>query len=132
MRASATEHPDLFWGLRGGGGNFGVVTEFEFALHELTDLVVLGMFHPLQRVRAVLERGNAEMAAAEAPDELLWTSFLRKAPPAAVDTGGAGRHAGDHVAGRMVGRAAAGDARLAAIERRARADRRLAGRRAVP
>ena len=44
MRASADEHADLFWALRGGGGNFGVVTEFEFALHEVGPLVQLGLF----------------------------------------------------------------------------------------
>ena len=81
LRASEREHPDLFWGLRGGGGNFGVVTEFEFALHELSELLVLAMFHPVDDVHAVLRRGRDEMAAPNAPDELLWTSFLRKAPP---------------------------------------------------
>ena len=44
LRASADEHPDLFWALRGGGGNFGVVTEFEFRLHPVEPLVQLGMF----------------------------------------------------------------------------------------
>jgi FAD/FMN-containing dehydrogenase len=43
-QASATENPDLFWAIRGGGGNFGVVTEFEFALHEVGPVVQLGLF----------------------------------------------------------------------------------------
>jgi FAD/FMN-containing dehydrogenase len=78
LRASDTENADLFWALRGGGGNFGVVTKFEFALHELSELVVLAMFHPLERAREVLERGRRAMAG-RAPDELLWTSFMRRA-----------------------------------------------------
>ena len=44
LRASADEHPDLFWAIRGGGGNFGVVTEFEFAVHEVGPEVHLGLF----------------------------------------------------------------------------------------
>ncbi len=44
LRASADEHPDLFWALRGGGGNFGVVTEFEYRLHPVGPLVQLGLF----------------------------------------------------------------------------------------
>jgi FAD/FMN-containing dehydrogenase len=51
LRASAGEHADLFWALRGGGGNFGVVTEFEFALHPLSELVILAAFHPLEQAR---------------------------------------------------------------------------------
>ena len=78
VRASETEHPDLFWALRGGGGNFGIVTEFEFALHELSELLVLATFNPLDEARAVIERGRRAMADG-APDELLWTSFLRRA-----------------------------------------------------
>src|SRR4029077_2022094 len=69
----------LFWALRGGGGNFGVVTEFEFALHELSELVILATFHPLAEARRVIGQGRREMADPAARDELLWTSFLRRA-----------------------------------------------------
>jgi FAD/FMN-containing dehydrogenase/SAM-dependent methyltransferase len=79
LRASADEHTDLFWALRGGGGNFGVVTEFEFALHELSELVILATFHPLEQARRVIEHGRRTMADPATPDELLWTSFLRRA-----------------------------------------------------
>jgi len=79
LRASADQYPELFWALRGGGGNFGVVTEFEFALHELTELLILATFHPLEEARKVIERGRREMADPAARDELLWTSFLRRA-----------------------------------------------------
>lgn len=44
LRASQQDHPDLFWALRGGGGNFGVVTEFEFRLHEVGPLIDFGLF----------------------------------------------------------------------------------------
>ncbi|HEX2172301.1 MAG TPA: FAD-binding protein, partial [Dehalococcoidia bacterium] len=55
LTASATEHPDLFWGLRGGGGNFGVVTSFTYQLHEVGPEVMAGpIFHPLSAAREVL------------------------------------------------------------------------------
>jgi FAD/FMN-containing dehydrogenase len=79
LRASPDQYPELFWALRGGGGNFGVVTEFEFALHELSELLILATFHPLDEARKVIERGRREMADPAARDELLWTGFLRRA-----------------------------------------------------
>ena len=54
LRASADEHPDLFWGVRGGGGNFGVVTAFEFRLHPVGPLLAGMVVHPLERGREVL------------------------------------------------------------------------------
>jgi predicted CxxxxCH...CXXCH cytochrome family protein len=52
LRASADEHADLFWAIRGGGGNFGVVTEFEFRLHEVGPIVHLGfLFWGLEQRR---------------------------------------------------------------------------------
>lgn len=55
LHASARENPDLFWGLRGGGGNFGVVTSFEYQLHEVDPTILGGpMIFPLERAREVL------------------------------------------------------------------------------
>jgi FAD/FMN-containing dehydrogenase len=59
VRASAHEYPDLFWALRGGGGNFGVVTEFEFQLHPVGPLVHLGMFFfELDRAEEAIRLGR--------------------------------------------------------------------------
>ncbi len=69
QRASAAENPDLYWALRGGGGNFGVVTSFEFQLHELAPVIYGGTItYPFENARALL-RAYAEICAA-APDEL--------------------------------------------------------------
>jgi FAD/FMN-containing dehydrogenase len=78
--ASPSENADLFWAIRGGGGNFGVVTEFEFRAHELSVLPILAAFHPLERATEVLRIGQETMSAPDARDELLWTSFLRRGP----------------------------------------------------
>ena len=78
--ANADEHPDLFWGLRGGGGNFGVVTSFEFQLHELGPTVLSGLvFYPADEAEHVL--AGYRGACAAAPDELTTLVNLTTAPP---------------------------------------------------
>ena len=68
-RASPDENPDLYWGLRGGGGNFGIVTNFEFGLHEMNRQVIGGSIgFPLSQARQVLSF-YADYAL-EVPDEL--------------------------------------------------------------
>ena len=52
VRASAEEHPDLFWAIRGGGGNFGVVTSFQFALHPVSTVLAGPTFWPLEQTAA--------------------------------------------------------------------------------
>jgi FAD/FMN-containing dehydrogenase len=80
VRASDKENQDLFWALRGGGGNFGVVTSFEFKLHPLGPEVLSGLIvHPLDRARELLP--EFRRIAREAPDELTTWVVMRKAPP---------------------------------------------------
>jgi len=78
--ASKEENSDLFWALRGGGGNFGVVTQFEFDLHPVGTEVYAGLIvHPLSAAQSVIREMQEEVA--RAPDELTIWTVLRKAPP---------------------------------------------------
>ncbi len=80
VRASATEHPDLFWALRGGGGNFGVVTRFEFQLHPVGPNVLCGLIvYPFSEAKSVLQQYRE--FCARAPEELAVWTVLRQAPP---------------------------------------------------
>lgn len=80
LRATEDENADLLWGLRGGGGNFGVVTSFEFKLHPFPEEVLSGLIvHPLEDAKAVLQYYRD--FALRAPDELTVWVILRKAPP---------------------------------------------------
>ena len=78
--ASAASQPDLFWALRGGGGNFGVVTSFEFKLHPVGPEVYAGLVvYPFAQARQVLRAWRD--FSDTAPDELSVWTVLRKAPP---------------------------------------------------
>jgi FAD/FMN-containing dehydrogenase len=78
LTASATEHPDLFWGLRGGGGNFGVVTSFEFQLHPAGELLAGLLFYPVTMANEVLTFYREFTKTA--PDELtVWAILLTAA-----------------------------------------------------
>lgn len=81
VHASADSHPDLFWALRGGGGNFGVVTSFEYALHEVGPTVFSGVTFYSGTAVADILRGYRQ-ACATAPDELTTLLNLTTAPPA--------------------------------------------------
>jgi FAD/FMN-containing dehydrogenase len=78
--ASTTSEPELFWALRGGGGNFGVVTSFEFALHPVGPELQAGLVvYPFAQARQVLRAWRDFTVGA--PDELSVWTVLRKAPP---------------------------------------------------
>jgi FAD/FMN-containing dehydrogenase len=77
LRVDAENHPDLFWGIRGGGGNFGVATRFQFRLHDIESFVGGMLFLPA--TPGVIESLVAEAAAA--PDELSTIANVMRAPP---------------------------------------------------
>jgi len=79
VRVSAEEHPDLFWGLGGGGGNFGIVTSLEFKLHPLTAVYGGNAFYPVDRAREVLE--TYARWSADLPDEMTTAVAFMNIPP---------------------------------------------------
>jgi FAD/FMN-containing dehydrogenase len=81
LTASATEHPDLFWGLRGGGGNFGVVTSFEYQLHPVGPVLAGMVIHPIDKAREVL-RFYRDFCRS-CPDEMLAAASLMTSPEGA-------------------------------------------------
>ncbi|AIB12181.1 FAD-linked oxidase [Azospirillum argentinense] len=80
LRASADENDDLFWAIRGGGGNFGIVTSFTFRLHPVGPMVFAGLVvHPFAGAGDLMRRYRDATAAL--PDEATAWMVLRKAPP---------------------------------------------------
>jgi FAD/FMN-containing dehydrogenase len=81
LRASESENADLLWGIKGGGGNFGIVTAFEYRLHPIGPEVLAGVIlHPAEQAPDVLRFYRDYVAAA--PDDLTTIVNLRRAPPA--------------------------------------------------
>jgi len=113
VRASAHEHADLFWALRGGGGNFGVVTAFELRMHPLgPEVFALNVAYPIEDAERVL--AGWRDAVADAPDELSTAGLIWSLPDVdelpeplrgAPYVGVAGMWAGDPAEGERVTRA---------------------------
>ena len=81
LRASATEQPDLFWGLRGGGGNFGIATAFTFQLHPVGPVLAGKVVYPLSQAREVLHCYREYTS--QVPDELTAYASLLRTPDGA-------------------------------------------------
>lgn len=80
LHVSEADHPDLFWAIRGGGGNFGVVTRFEFQLHPVGPDITAGLIvFPFDQARTVLQRYR-DAVGTMSPNLTVW-AVLRKAPP---------------------------------------------------
>ncbi|TXK48761.1 FAD-binding oxidoreductase [Pontibacter qinzhouensis] len=80
LTVSQDSHADLFWALRGGGGNFGIITSFKFQLHQVGPQVLSGLVvYPYQHARQVLQFYRE--FSATLPDEAVVWAVMRKAPP---------------------------------------------------
>lgn len=80
VRASETENADLFWGLRGGGGNFGIVSRFDFQLHPVGPDLLSGLIvYPFEQAKSVITQ--FARFTETMPDELNVWMVTRKAPP---------------------------------------------------
>ena len=100
LTASAEENPDLFWGLRGGGGNFGVATSFEYRLHPVGPVVAGMVLHPIAKAKEVL-RFYRDFARG-CPDEALAAAALMTAPDGTPVVAVIVAHIGDLAAGERV------------------------------
>ena len=100
LRASANDHPDLFWALRGGGGNFGVVTSFEYRLHPVSTILGGLVLHPRARAMELLQFYRDFTASA--PDELGTYAALLTAPDGTPVAGIATCYCGDLAEGARV------------------------------
>jgi FAD/FMN-containing dehydrogenase len=97
VRTSETERPELLWGLRGGGGNFGVVTEFEYRLYPLDGMYAGLLLHPRDRAVEALQTYREQTASA--PDELTTFIALLSSPDGAPIVAFVPAFAGDAAAG---------------------------------
>ena len=79
LRVSATENADLFWALRGGGGNFGVVTAMEIRLYPVTNVYGGNLFYPIEKAKEVYARYRNWIV--NVPDELTSSILIMNFPP---------------------------------------------------
>jgi FAD/FMN-containing dehydrogenase len=100
LTVSAAEHPDLFWGLRGGGGNFGVVTSFEYRLHPVGPVLAGMVLHPMAKAREVLRFYRDYTRTC--PDEALAAAALMTSPDGAPVVAVIVAYIGDIAAGEAV------------------------------
>jgi hypothetical protein len=100
LTASAAESPDLFWSVRGGGGNFGIITSFEYQLHPVGPVLAGMVIHPIARAKEVL-RFYREFTPT-APDELTTYAFLLTTPEGVPVVALMCCYCGDIIAGEQV------------------------------